>query len=44
MSQTQFFCLLSAIYLAPHFSHGWALLIAAYFLCIAVCVFLGERK
>lgn len=44
MTQVQFFCLVSAIYIAPHVSYGWALVFAAINLAIAMCTFFGERK
>ena len=44
MSQTQFFCLFSGVYLAPHISHGWALVAAAFCLVIAFCTFFAGRK
>jgi hypothetical protein len=44
MTQVQFFCLLSGIYIAPHMSYGWALVVSAINLAIAVCIFFAERK
>lgn len=44
MTQVQFFCLASGIYIAPHVSHGWALVVAAINLAIAMYIFLVERK
>ena len=44
MSQSQFFCLVSGLYVAPHISHGLALVISAVSLFVAVCVFFVERK
>lgn len=44
MTQVQFFCLVSAIYIAPHVSYGWALVFAAINLAIAMLTFFVERK
>ena len=44
MTQVQFFCLVSGIYIAPHISHGGALVFAAINLAIAVCTFFVDRK
>lgn len=44
MTQAQFFCLVSGIYIAPHMSFGWALVVAALNLSIAMCIFFVERK
>lgn len=44
MTQVQFFCLVSAIYIAPHISQGWALVLAAINFAIAMRTFFVERK
>ena len=44
MTQVQFFCLASGIYIAPHISHGWALVFAAINLAIAMWIFFVDRK
>lgn len=44
MSQSQFFFLVSGLYVAPHMSHGLALGMAAVSLIVAVCFFFVEHK